>query len=162
MKLVLDCGLALRPAEASDLPYVAECIRESLTASVTEAEAKLADLWSDTTVAVAMDSLSSRRMGDEAFILTDGTDRKGFLWMGISRDQYNAESVGYVLGIFVAPELRRKGIGSEMIGCAESWCRDRDLLTMQLDVGETNRAALSMYESLGYGKRSSVMTKPLK
>ena len=162
MKLVLDCGLALRPAEASDLPYVAECIRESLPASVTDAEARLADLWSDTTVAVAMDSLSSRRMGDEAFILTDGTDRKGFLWMGISRDQYNAESVGYVLGIFVAPELRRKGIGSEMIGCAESWCRDRDLLTMQLDVGETNRAALSMYESLGYGKRSSVMTKPLK
>ena len=37
MKLVLDCGLALRPAEASDLPYVAECIRESLTESVTDA-----------------------------------------------------------------------------------------------------------------------------
>ncbi|MBO7409772.1 MAG: GNAT family N-acetyltransferase [Candidatus Methanomethylophilaceae archaeon] len=162
MKTVLDNGMVLRPADADDLRYISDCIASTLKASVPDEEASLSDLWTGTTVAAALDSLSTRKMQDEAFILTDGTDRKGFLWMGISRDQYNAESVGYVLGIFVAPELRRKGIGSEMIGCAESWCRDRDLLTMQLDVGETNRAALSMYESLGYGRRSSVMTKPLK
>ncbi len=162
MKTILGNGMALRPADADDLPFISECIGSTLKASVPEEEASLSELWSGTTVAVALDSLSSRKMQDEAFILTDGTERRGFLWMGISRDQYNAEPVGYVLGIFVVPELRRKGIGSELIGCAESWCRDRDLLTMQLDVGESNKAASSMYESLGYGRRSSVMSKPLK
>ena len=162
MKLVLDCGLALRPAEASDLPYVAECIRESLTASVTDAEAKLADLWSDTTVAVAVDSLSSRRMRDEAFILTDGTGNRGMLWMGVSRDQYTTEETGYLLGIYVSEELRGRGIGRELITAAESWCLDKGLYTMQLDVSPFNEPAYSLYGSSGYTVRSAVMTKTLK
>lgn len=162
MKLVLDCGLALRPAEASDLPYVAEGVRESLTASVTDAEAALADLWSDTTVAVAMDSLSSRRMGDEVFVLTDGKENKGMLWMGVSRDQYTAEETGYLLGIFVSRDLRGRGIGRELVSAAESWCIDKGLYTMQLNVSECNEPAYSLYTSSGYTVRSAVMTKTLK
>ena len=83
MKTVLDCGLALRPATAEDIPYMADCIRETLKASVPPEEAALADLWTDTMTAAALDSLSSGRMQDEAFILTDGDSRKGMLWMGI-------------------------------------------------------------------------------
>ena len=162
MKTVLGNGMALRPSGKDDLPFVSDCIRSTLEASVPEEEASLSNLWSDITVTVALDSLSSRKMDDEVFILTDGKDRKGFLWLGTSRDQYNAESVGYVLGIYVIPELRRKGIGSELIGCAETWCRDKGFLTMQLDVGEANAPAMSMYGSLGYGRRSSVLTKQLK
>ena len=162
MITVLGNGMTLRSSESEDLPFISDCIKSTLEASVPEEEASLSDLWSDVTVSVALDSLSSRRMDDEVFILTDGVDRKGFLWLGVSRDQYNAESVGYILGIYVAPELRRKGIGSELIGCAETWCRDRGFLTMQLDVGESNSPALSMYNSLGYGRRSSVLTKQLK
>ena len=162
MKTVLGNGLVLRPSGKDDLPFISDCIRSTLEASVPEEEASLSDLWSGVTVAVALDSMSSRKMDDEVFVLTDGRERKGFLWLGVSRDQYNAESVGYVLGIYVAPELRRQGIGSELIGCAESWCTDKGLLTMQLDVGESNAPALSMYSSLGYGRRSSVLTKQLK
>ena len=162
MKTRLDCGLDLVPAVAEDLHYIADCIRETLTASVTPGEAKLSDLWADTMTVAAMESLSSRRMGDEVFILTDGSSRRGMLWMGVSRDQYNAESVGYLLGIYVDPSIRRRGIGRELVGCAESWCRDRDLMAMQLDVGAGNRAASGLYRSAGYSERSSVLTRDLK
>ena len=162
MKTVLDCGLALRPAMADDVPYMADCIRETLKASVPPEEAELADLWTDTMTAVALDSLSSRKMRDEAFILTDGDSRKGMLWMGISRDQYNAEPVGYLLGIYVDPSIRRKGIGTELMHAAESWCAEHGLVEMQLNVGAANSSAVSFYESLGYGCRSSVLTKLLK
>ena len=162
MKTLLKCGLALVPAEAEDLGYISECIRESVVASVPDYEASLSDLWSDTTVAVALDSLSNRRMSDEVFILRDGEVRKGMLWLGISRDQYNAESVGYILGIYVDRGLRRKGIGKELVGCAESWCLDRGLTELQLDVGSSNGAALALYNSLGFGNRSSVLNKQLK
>ena len=161
MKTVLDGGLALRPAVAEDVPYMADCIRETLKASVPPEEAELADLWTDTMTAVALDSLSSRKMRDEAFILTDGDSRKGMLWMGISRDQYNAESTGYLLGIYVSPDIRRKGIGKELVACAESWCSDRGLAYMQLDVGSSNEAASALYSSAGYAPRSSVLTKQL-
>ena len=162
MKTVLGNGMALRPSGRDDLPFISNCIKSTLEASVPEEEASLSDLWSQVTVSVALDSLSSRKMDDEVFILTDGEVRKGLLWLGTSRDQYNAESVGYVLGIYVIPELRRKGIGSELIGCAETWCKDKGLLMMQLDVGEANSPAMSMYDSLGYRRRSSVLTKQLK
>ena len=162
MKTVLDCGLALRPAMADDVPYMADCIRETLKASVPPEEAELADLWTDTMTAVALDSLSTRKMQDEVFILTDGDSRRGMLWMGISRDQYNAEPVGYLLGIYVDPSIRRKGIGTELMHAAESWCAEHGLVEMQLNVGAANSSAVSFYESLGYGCRSSVLTKLLK
>ncbi len=162
MKTSLDCGLALIRADIGDLPYIAECIRGTLIPSVTPEEAELSDLWADTTVAAALDSLSNRRMGDDVYVLTDGEDRKGMLWMGVSRDQYTAEPVGYLLGIFVSPELRGRGIGKELIGCAESWCADRGLVTMQISVGERNGAASRLYASAGYGPRSMVLTKTLK
>ena len=161
MKTVLDGGLALRPAVAEDVPYMADCIRETLKASVPPEEAALADFWTDTMTAVALDSLSSRKMQDEAFILTDGNSDKGMLWMGVSRDQYNAEPAGYLLGIYVDPSLRRKGIGKELIACAESWCSDKGLAYMQLDVGSSNEAAAALYASAGYAPRSSVLTKQL-
>ena len=162
MKTVLDCGLALRPAMADDIPYMADCIRETLKASVPPEEAELADLWTDTMTAVALNSLSTRKMQDEAFILTDGNSRKGMLWMGISRDQYNAEPAGYLLGIYVSPDIRRKGIGKELVACAESWCSDKGLVYMQLDVGSSNEAAAALYASAGYAPRSSIMTKLLR
>ena len=162
MKTVLDSGLELRPATSEDIPYIAGCIRETLTASVPDNETEMSELWAGTTVVAALDSMSSRKMEDEVFILTDGTGSKGMLWMGVSRDQYNSELTGYLLGIYVSEELRRRGIGRELIRCAESWCMDRDLLTMQLDVGASNTAALRLYESAGYGVRSSVLSKVLK
>lgn len=162
MEQLLGCGLSLRRAEPSDLQYVADCIMESLTASVTDSEAGLADLWADTTVAVAMESLSERRMDDEVFILADGTDRKGMLWMGVSRDQYTAESTGYLLGISVSKELRGRGIGKELMHAAETWCLEKGLYSMQLNVSQNNVPAYCMYKSSGYSPRSVVMTKTLK
>ena len=162
MHTSLDCGLSLRPANPDDLPYIADCIRESVLDSVTEDEREMADLWCDTTVATALESLSSRRMEDEVFILTDENESKGMLWMGVSRDQFNSEPVGYLLGIYVSKEIRGKGIGKQLLRSAESWCRDRDLLTMQLNVGAYNLSAKHLYEAAGYGERSKILSKVLK
>ena len=162
MKTVLDNGMVLRPADADDLRYISDCIASTLKASVPDEEASLSDLWTGTTVAAALDSLSTRKMQDEAFILTDGTGNRGMLWMGISRDQYTAEETGYLLGIYVSEELRGRGIGRELVSAAESWCVDKGLYTMQLDVSPCNEPAYSLYTSSGYTVRSAVMTKTLK
>ncbi len=159
MKTVLDCGLALRPSGAADMAYVSECIRRDVVASVTPEEAEFEDTWSDIAVAAAVDSMLQGRMSDEVFILGD---RQGMLWMGITVDPYTAERTGYLLGIYVSPELRGKGVGKELMGCAEQWCRDRDLPTMQLSVGAANAEACGFYGSLGYTPRMTVLAKLLK
>ena len=149
MKTDLKCGLALVPAEADDLRYVSECIRASVVASVRSNEASLSELWSDTTVAVALDNISERRMGDEVFVLKDGDARKGMLWMGISRDQYNAEPVGYLLGIYVDPSIRRKGIGTELMRGILKELKKHGFMRVSLAVQKANYA-LRLYEKAGF------------
>lgn len=162
MRNILDCGLELVPAVAGDLPYVASCLRESIVASVTDAEAELSDLWVEGTVMIALDRMSKREMSDEVFVLTDGKDKLGMLWLGVSRDQYTCEETGYVLGIFVDPALRKKGVGGELMRASEEWCRNKGLFTLELDVGSRNSAANSFYASHGYYARSSVLRKDLR
>ena len=161
MKTELDGGLRLAPAGADDLQYISGCIRESVLRSVTPEEAELSETWIDTTMAVAMDSLCNRRMDDDVFVLLDGGSAVGMLWMGVSRDQYTCEDTGYLLGIYVDPDLRGRGIGSELLGCAEEWCRDRGLPSMTLDSGCANTAARALYEKHGYSVRSEIMRRPL-
>lgn len=161
METVLADGVAMREAGGDDLRFIADGVRESVLASVTDAESALSDLWIDATVAVAMDSLSRRAMGDEAFIAVCGGERAGSLWLGRSRDQYTCEETGYILGIHVTEGFRRRGIGKAMIGFAESWCRERGLASLALDVGSCNASADALYRSMGYEPRSSVLRKIL-
>lgn len=158
MKTVLDCGLELRPADTGDLPFIAECVKRDIVASVTETEAELEDTWSDVPLFAAMDSLLQRKMSDEVFILGD---QQGMLWMGMHVDPYTASPTGYLLGIYVSDGLRGRGIGKELMECAEQWCRDKGMLTMQLSVGEANSRALQLYGSMGYEPRMTVLTKQL-
>ncbi len=159
MKTVLDCGLALRPADTGDLPFIADCIKRDILASVTPEEAELEETWSDVPVFSAMDSLLQRKMSDEVFILGE---QQGMLWMGTYVDPYTASPTGYLLGIFLSPELRGKGLGKELMECAEQWCLDKGMLTMQMSVGAANARALDLYGSFGYEPRMSVLTKQLK
>jgi GNAT superfamily N-acetyltransferase len=83
------------------------------------------------------------------------------LWMGITADQFTCEETGYLLGIFVIKEERRKGIGKALIGFAENWCRENGLVSMTLNAGSPNRNAIEAYEKLGFSERSRVMRKRL-
>lgn len=50
----------------------------------------------------------------------------------------------------VVPGLENAGLGSEIMLRIEDMARERGVLTMRLDVSCENRAALRLYEKLGY------------
>jgi len=53
--------------------------------------------------------------------------------------------------LFVLPELRSQGIGSQILSFAEDLCWDQGYLFMGLSVGvETNKPARRLYERLGF------------
>jgi len=153
-------GFTLRNAADEDREFALGCMEESILMSVPDHEAVLSDLWMNDILGVTAIAIDGGMMRSELFILCDGkNERKGILWMGMSRDQFTCEDTGYLLGLFVSPELRGKGLGKALIRCAEEWCRVKDLTLLTLNVGSTNSAVKRIYDKLGFEERSTVMRK---
>jgi len=138
-------------------------MRESILLSVTEKEKEHSDLWMEDILSVTTIALEGNMMRSELFVLEDADGmRRGLLWMGVSRDQFTCEEMGYLLEVFVDEGSRGKGIGKALVGCAEDWCRRNGLLSLTLNVGSPNVLAADIYGRLGYEPRSAVMKKRLR
>ena len=57
---------------------------------------------------------------------------------------------GTLTSAFVAPWARRRGIGRSIVLEIESLAREIGLAVLNLDLRDTQRAAIRLYESLGY------------
>ena len=125
-------------------------------------EKDLRDLWIDDILQIVSDNISEGKMENEVFVLRSDDDHTGMLWMGVSKDQYTCDDTGYLLGLFVEERLRGKGFGKELVRSAESWCKEKHLISMTLNVGSVNSGALALYESMGYKCQSIVMRRFLK
>ena len=71
----------------------------------------------------------------------------------LSRAPRNNEAqafAGTVSGLFVAPWARGRGIGQGVIGELEALARELELIVLNLDLRDSQRAAIRLYESLGY------------
>ena len=155
-------GYRLVRACDDDRDYVLACMRETIVCSVPKEEKDLRDLWIDDILQIVSDNMSGGRMENEVFVLKCENDYAGMLWMGVSKDQYTCDDIGYLLGLFVDEKLRRKGFGKELVRSAEVWCKEKHLMSMSLNVGSVNSGALALYESMGYKSQSIVMRRFLK
>jgi ribosomal protein S18 acetylase RimI-like enzyme len=71
----------------------------------------------------------------------------------LSRAPRNNEAqafAGTLSAAFVAPWARRRGIGGRVVSEAERLARELGLVVLNLDLRDTQRAAIGLYESLGY------------
>lgn len=142
-----------------DREYVVSCAKEAAVLSVDETERNLSDLWIDGTAETISRDFDSGFMDNEAFELVRGNKRAGMLWMGKTEDQFTREEIGFLLGVYVSPEYRSKGLGRALLESAEEWCREKGLLHLSLNVGKANADAVKLYKSAGFAERSAVMRK---
>jgi ribosomal-protein-alanine N-acetyltransferase len=56
----------------------------------------------------------------------------------------------HVLGIAVAPEARRRGLGLALMGAAQAYARELQIRLLLLEVRRSNRAAIHLYRRLGF------------
>ena len=68
-----------------------------------------------------------------------------------------------VLGIAVSSQVRRQGIGSQLIHAAEIWARERNIYELRLNSGNTRKDAHKFYRSIGFdGEKNQIrFTKKL-
>lgn len=98
---------------------------------------------------------------DKAIIIgaCNDEDLVGFIWLFKNINQ--GEQRLHVIQIVVKEEYRNKGIGKQLMMEAEKQAKNNDITTLELNVIEENRAAVSLYESLGYLTEKRLMTKKL-
>jgi GNAT superfamily N-acetyltransferase len=99
-----------------------------------------------------------------------GADRTTFVaerdseWLGIAtglaRDPDDPTDPRPVLvGMFVAPEARRHGVGGALVDAVVGWARERRATGLCLWVTSTNDPAIALYDKRGF--RQTGETKPL-
>lgn len=83
------------------------------------------------------------------------------LWMGQAINQITGYQQAYTFLLYVAPDVRRQGIGTALMHHGEQWAKQQGFHELGLQVFQTNQAALQLYHHLGYRPTSAWMTKLL-
>jgi ribosomal protein S18 acetylase RimI-like enzyme len=83
------------------------------------------------------------------------------LWLGTAIDQRQGDRHAHIFLLYVAPTHRRRGIGTALMRQAEGWAKARGDRQIGLQVFQSNQAALSLYQQLGYQTQSLWLVKSL-
>jgi GNAT superfamily N-acetyltransferase len=70
------------------------------------------------------------------------------------------QDAAYVISMWVAPEVRRQGIGAALLDAIVEWARTQGLRRLFLDVGEANAPALALYTHKGFAPTGHSDTLP--
>lgn len=70
--------------------------------------------------------------------------------LSLSRDPHPASRHVADIGLMVAADWRRRGVGRALMQGAEEWARNAGVRKLELHVLPNNEAAIALYESLGY------------
>jgi putative acetyltransferase len=70
--------------------------------------------------------------------------------LSVSRDTHPASSHVADLGLMVASDARRQGVGRALLWSAVEWARGAGVRKLELHVFPWNDAAISLYEAFGF------------
>lgn len=127
-------------ADESDITAIAELEKECFSAP-----------WSEKTLTEAMNN------GTVFFVAKNGGKTVGYVGISCILDE------GYITNVAVTENMRKKGIGTALLNRVFSHCRDNGLSFVSLEVRESNKNAISLYEKTGFkpeGKRKNFYDNP--
>jgi RimJ/RimL family protein N-acetyltransferase len=139
-------GYLIRPADAAD----AEALVELGRAVGREPEGWLiTDDWRG-----AGDERrylkALRRFPNAAVFVAETEDGRIVGRLSLARDQHPASAHVADLGLLVAREHRRRGVGRELLAQAVEWARQQGVRKLELHVFPYNEAAIALYEHFGF------------
>lgn len=132
----------IRPAEAADVPIIAELIRglarfEKMEDELTMTEERLAE-----------NLFGQRRYAETLLAEEDGTS-VGFALFFHNFSTFLGLPGVYLEDLFVVPEHRGRGIGRALLRQLARVARDRGCGRLEWSVLDWNRDAIGFYERLG-------------
>jgi putative acetyltransferase len=94
--------------------------------------------------------LKTARRHPDAAVFVAEQDGRVLARLSLARDPHPASRHVADLGLMVAEEARRRGIGRMLLGEAVAWARSTGIRKLELHVFPWNEPALRLYESFGF------------
>ena len=85
---------------------------------------------------------------------------RGDAWVGMTGCFVEPDHPPTIWGMWVAPEVRRQGIGGRLLDAALSWAADEGANRVRLSVAEGNTEATELYRRAGFAPTGR--SKPLR
>lgn len=148
----------IRHAAASDIPVMNELFQKDLgyaECTLEIVEKQFAGLDNSREAVFVAEAESTDVSGESHDGSPDVTsDARLFRIAGVIHvEKYNVlyfPTMANILGIAVAADFRRQGIGSALLKRAEKWARENGAGSMRLNSGESRKKAHEFYRALGY------------
>lgn len=157
-----DMAYRLRPALKSDEARLWQATLGTVWSDVPDDERPGfdRDAFENSFRTYARDFVEGRR--GERFIAEDDEGTfLGYLILGELKPFFSPTPVAFVYDIWVAPEHRRKGVASFLLGEADRWARERGYGKIKLEVAHANLTARRLYEESGYRPERVYLAKPV-
>ena len=130
----------IRQATASDIPAMNELFRKDLG-------------YEDCTLEIVEKQFTGLDNSREAVFVAEVGDDFCHIAGVIHIEKYNVlyfPTMANILGLAVAADFRRQGIGSALLKQAEEWARENGASSMRLNSGESRKQAHEFYRTQGY------------
>ena len=116
-------------------------------------ENDLEDLKKDFTYIIGL-------LSDKIFLAEIDGEYAGFIHMSIRKDYVEGSSsspVGYIEGLFVKPEHRKKGIGYALYNMGANWAKKKGTTEIGTDCTISNRVSFDFLLNLGFEEANRVI-----
>ena len=130
----------IRQATASDIPAMKELFRKDLG-------------YADCSLEIVEKQFAGLDNSREVVFVAEAEDEEGHIAGVIHVEKYNVlyfPTMANILGLAVAADFRRQGIGSALLKRAEEWARENGASSMRLNSGESRKQAHEFYRAQGY------------
>ncbi len=132
-----------RPADAAALVELAEAV-------AAEPEEWLVAEGSWRTAGEERRYLRTLARYPHAAVLVAEADDRVVARLSIARDPHPASAHVADLGLMVAADQRRRGVGTALLEAAVGWARDSGVRKLELHVFPHNEPAIALYERFGF------------
>ena len=142
----------IRRAKSRDMAFIVELWKQ-----LSEEHARLDERYALRSEAeIVWARWAGQRLRDEASIVLvaeSGSECVGYLLghAGEAQPIFEQRAYATITDLFVAPEFRRKGVGSKLMEEALAFFRSRDLKHIRLNVLAKDEETRAFYEKQGFG-----------
>ena len=152
---------SFRFVHPSDLPWLTQAAGYGSWESLSPEELRQA-AW-PTVASIAGQQVESTltQPGGLGLVATAGYLPVGYILASPGPDSSTDEMTGHLVSLWVAPEHRRRGLGTALLSMAERWFLQQGIRKMKLLSGVHNRTAVRLAERAGYKPEGLIGIKPL-
>ena len=133
------------PHDAEQLTRLAEAVSAEPEAWLISADGEWRSVGDERRYLKAL-----RRYPHAAVFVAELEDGRVVARLSVARDTHPASAHVADLGLMVAHEARRQGIGRALLDAAVGWGRENGIRKLELHVFPWNEPALRLYESYGF------------